>query len=117
MVKLTIAATAEEQLAQLRMCYPKAFRTPPKPLALETQFDLLISMRPRVWDNNVVLPKTVRAALDMWTHSPAYLTACTVGAIRYNLKGRPAGVVTDREAGWAAEQLSRGPLSTVIDYA
>ena len=98
-MKQAPATTAEEQLAQLRARYPRAFRTP-KPLALETHQDLVCRMSPRNYDL-VVLPSVVRAALDLWTRSPDYLSACTVGAVRYNLNGWPAGVVTAREAAYA----------------
>ena len=109
--KLTRAATPEEQLAQLKACYPKAFRTPPKPLALKTHQDLCIDMRPRCWE--MVLPTNMYLAMARWTGSADYLAACTLGAIRYRLNGQPAGIVTDREAAWAREQLNLAQSASV----
>jgi sRNA-binding protein len=46
-------------------------------------------------------------ALAHWTKTDAYLRACTAGAIRVNLEGAPAGVVSEQEARFAAMELEK----------
>nr|WP_299242615.1 ProQ/FINO family protein [uncultured Halomonas sp.] len=49
--------------------------------------------------------KLVRRALACYVHLPRYLKAVRAGAERIDLKGMPAGLVTDEEARHARKQL------------
>jgi sRNA-binding protein len=53
--------------------------------------------------------------LGSWVNSTEYLMACEAGAARVDLRGRPAGVVTEAEADWARAQLAaRGQSLTTV---
>jgi hypothetical protein len=73
--------------AELRQLYPRCFNDERKPLMLGV-------------DRYIHDPQ-LRATLRAWVQHPDYLNNITApGAIRIDLAGRPAGVVTEAERQW-----------------
>jgi sRNA-binding protein len=75
----------------LRQQYPHAFCSPPRPLARNTTGTLL----ERHTDN--LGRRAIFAAVRIWTNWTHYQTALVPGAIRYDLDGNPAGIVSEEE--------------------
>jgi ProQ/FINO family len=73
--------------AKLRQLYPRCFNDERKPLKIGMHLD--------------IHDLQLRAALRAWVQHPDYLNNITTpGAIRIDLNGRPAVVVTDAERQW-----------------
>ena len=71
--------------------FPNAFRRR-RPLKLGIHRDLAVAL------GDTVTPATISQALHFYVTHPAYLQATTLGAVRIDLSGQPAGVVTSAEA-------------------
>jgi ProP effector len=88
-------------IAQFARLFPKAFSTEPsqaRPLAIGVK-ELLV-------EQCKLSPKSVSKALHRYTRSTAYLRATVEGAVRVNLDGEPAGVVTQGQAEHALRHLA-----------
>lgn len=57
-------------------------------------------------DQNLdISAKNLRFFLKRYTDGDTYLAACHEGAVRFNLRGDPSGVVSQKEAHWAVHRL------------
>jgi sRNA-binding protein len=52
-------------------------------------------------------PVLISVSLAIYANSASYFAACTAGAARIDLDGKPAGVVSADEAAYAREKLQR----------
>jgi ProP effector len=93
------AAQAAEIIAILAERFPAAFvvyARRRKPLKTGIFDDLLTATAGRIPAD------ALKGALQCYTRHFDYLRACREGTARINLDGKPAGVVTEKEAAWAA---------------
>jgi len=93
------AAQAAQTIASLADRFPAAFAVYAarrKPLKIGIFDDLLAATAGSIPADDLEFP------LQRYTRSNEYLAACHAGAIRLDLEGNPAGVVTANEARWAA---------------
>lgn len=87
---------AEDLLNSLRELFPCAFGADPvRPLKIGIRHDIETAV-------GELDPHTLDEAMRRHCRSPAYRAACTAGARRVDLQGRPAGVVSDADAAFAA---------------
>jgi sRNA-binding protein len=75
----------------LRQQYPRAFCSPPRPLARNTTGTLLER------HSDSLGRVAIFPAVRLWTNWVYYQRALVPGVIRYDLDGQPAGVVTEEE--------------------
>ena len=73
-------------------------RSQPKPLKLGIAADMAAS--------GLMDAAEIEERLKLYVGLPQYLRACTAGAVRVDLDGKPAGTVSEREAGYAAARLA-----------
>lgn len=74
----------------------------------EPKWPLAIGIHQQVFDAAPDLSKrSVRAALHNYIHGPKYLSNMVVGAIRLNLDGSAAGIVTAADAAHAVGRLRK----------
>jgi sRNA-binding protein len=93
---------AAEIIAELTRLYPKAFSTDPsrvRPLAIGLK-DVLLQQCKRS-------PKHLENAMRRYTGSAGYLNATVEGAVRVDLDGQDAGVVTVHQAEYAKRRLAK----------
>jgi ProP effector len=86
--------------------FPRAFfrkGAKRRPLKLGFHIDLAAALK------GEINSRDVRAALKMYTASPWYRRALTVGAVRIDLNGDPAGEVSPAHAAFAQRMLSKQP--------
>lgn len=95
--------TANSWLARLVRKFPKAFCYPARPLKIGVTYDIETAFSRQFLERHPRLHE----AIDSWVGRPEYLSACTAGASRVDLKGMPAGAVTETEAKYAAETLEK----------
>jgi len=98
----TSKTEAAEIIAELTRLYPKAFSTDPsqvRPLAVGLK-DVLLQQCTRS-------PKHLENAMRRYTGSAGYLKATVEGAVRVDLDGQEAGVVTVYQAEYAKRRLAK----------
>jgi ProP effector len=91
----------ETTIAELVLAFPAAFTRDPasvRPLKLGIKDDLYARC-----DTS---HRRIMAALRSYCNSVDYLAATTQGAVRIDLAGQPAGIVTEAEAKHAMEALA-----------
>jgi sRNA-binding protein len=89
-------------IGRLAEKWPKAFHVferRRKPLKIGVDTDIVAGL-----DGAITLPE-LRAAMRSYTGNLGYLLASKEGAVRVDLQGDAAGVVTATEAKWAAMRL------------
>ena len=107
----TAAAIARLTL-RLRAQWPAAFCWPPVPLEIGIGDKLAPELYPSEWNLayfsfwQTKPGVTLRDTLHQWTHTPQYLSACTLGAARVDLDGAPVGTVSETEAAWSASSFN-----------
>jgi sRNA-binding protein len=98
----TSKTEAAEIIAELTKLYPNAFSADPsrvRPLAVGLK-DVLLQHCTRS-------PKHLENAMRRYTGSAGYLNATVEGAVRVNLDGQEAGVVTVHQAEYAKRRLAK----------
>jgi len=98
----TSKTEAAEIITELTKLYPKAFSTDPsqvRPLAVGLK-DVLLQQCTRP-------PKHLENAMRRYTGSAGYLKATVEGAVRIDLDGQDAGVVTVYQAEYAKRRLAK----------
>jgi sRNA-binding protein len=85
--------------------FPACFTEPlaRKPIKVGIAADIAAAIEPG--DVSSPLARRYKFALRKYTTTRSYLASVIMGAPRIDLHGEPAGVVTEREAAWAAIQL------------
>lgn len=84
---------------------PELFSTSnPKPLKVGILDDLITYTTGRGMELSQTLAKD---ALSVYTKHPGYLAAVAEGTIRYDLHGRPAGEITEREREYSRQKLDK----------
>ena len=93
--------------------FPRAFNpNQPRPLAVGIGIDIAKALWPGrgcpwYYDSDTKERRALGEALAAWVNDRHYLEACTVpGATRFNLDGRPEGVVSASAADYAAQRLT-----------
>jgi sRNA-binding protein len=92
---------AEGTIAELVTAFPTAFTLDPtlvRPLKLGIKDDLFAQCG--------ISHRRITAALRLYCNGASYLAATTEGAVRVDLAGEPAGIVTGAEAAHAMEALA-----------
>jgi len=92
-------ADAAGLIAQLTADFPGAFSDPPRPLRLGIRQDLQFESK--------LTDEEIDRAMTKWTQRTSYLRTQTVGAIRYDLRGRPCGTVSEENAYFASQRLAQ----------
>jgi sRNA-binding protein len=98
----TSKTEAAEIIAELTKLYPNAFSADPsrvRPLAIGLK-DVLLQQCKRS-------PKHLENAMRRYTGSAGYLNATVEGAVRVDLDGQEAGVVTVHQAEYAKRRLAK----------
>jgi sRNA-binding protein len=99
---MTEIQSTTDAIARLIELFPACF-TP----ADHERKPLAIGIRDRLFERATGLSKTMmRKALAGYADSTGYLRALTEGAIRIDLDGNPAGIVTPEQAEFAAQRLA-----------
>jgi sRNA-binding protein len=100
-----VTAKTLTMVDRLRVKFPRTFTSDdPRPLAIGITYSIFAALNvPEYSDKG----RTVKSALEYWTRTDNYLRACVCGAIRVDLSGAPAGVVSDAEAKYAAMELQK----------
>jgi ProP effector len=96
-------ADARAAIALLAEMFPKAFvvhEATRRPLKVGIAADLVAAV------NGAIKPPELVAALRVYCNNKVYLVHLRAGAVRIDLNGDPAGLVTAAEAARAAEQLT-----------
>ena len=83
--------------------FPNAFCYPPRPLRVGITYEAAAAFSRQFLERNPRLED----AIGLWVSRPEYLSACVAGAVRVDLQGKPAGVVTEAEASYAAAALAK----------
>jgi ProP effector len=92
-----------EVVAVLAKRFPKCFsiEAPRKPLKVGIHVDIMARL------GNVIAPEQLRRGLAAYTGATAYLRGIVSGAIRRDLNGNAAGMVTEKEAAAAQAVMVR----------
>jgi ProP effector len=94
--------TAIYLIAALADFWPKCFSVfqgRRRPLKINIHLDIAAAAA------GAILPNEIAAALRLYVANAFYLRACREGAVRIDLNGEPAGVVTAAEAANSAARL------------
>jgi ProP effector len=101
------AAKVPFNVTVLAARWPKAFAVYEKrrrPLALHIHRLIIIAAAPGIAAGKITKDELYRA-LACYCRNDGYLRACKAGAVRLDLNGKPAGVVTQQEADYARAVL------------
>jgi ProP effector len=105
---MTEIQSTADAIARLVELFPACFAS-----ADHDRKPLAIGIRDRLFERATGLSKTMmRKALAGYADGAGYLRALTEGAIRIDLDGNPAGVVTPRQAEFAAQRLAATAAET-----
>lgn len=94
-----IRATREDLVRRFPLCF-RTHGTEKLPLKLSIALDVIAEASDM--DRTLIF-----AAIRDYKHGPKYLRHILAGAVRIDLDGQPAGVVTDREEARAKRQIER----------
>jgi sRNA-binding protein len=98
-------ADARAAIALLSELYPRAFfvhEAKRRPLKINIDTDIINTV------NGAIKPHELVAALRSYCNNPVDLSHMRPGAVRINLDGNPAGIVTAEAAKVAADNWRRG---------
>lgn len=101
------AAQKQAAAEWLSAVFPNTFKgsgAPKLPLKIGIQADLLDATREVEGRPS---RKMIRSFLTRYVSRPSYYLACRAGEVRIGLNGEPQGVVTEKEAAFAVENMKR----------
>jgi hypothetical protein len=97
--RAAVAAMRRALIKRWPNCF-KGFKRPKLPLAIGID-KAIFAVAPELD------PEAVKNAISRYASEATYHAAMIEGAVRVDLDGNPAGVVTEKEARWAATLLKR----------
>ena len=98
----SVKPSPDEVIERLREAYPKTFTDPPTPLQIGILKQIRVAKPPVLEElANITINKAIRR----WVRRDAYLSAICDRIPRVDLKGRPAGEISDEAVAEATRVL------------